>query len=383
VPARQRVTLDVGSSPGLEATETSAKVHDIGILAVERTMRWDASGYGASTERASPALSTSWHFAEGSQGFFSTFLLLVNPQTTTNAVTVRFLRESGGPVTRTYAMAPGSRLTIDAGAIPELVNQSFGMEVTFNQPAAAERSMYFGSSPLWTGGHASAGAPALSTTWLLAEGATGSFFETFVLAANPSNQPADVTFTFLPSTGVPVTRTKQIPPNGRLTVNIEQEDPALANAPVGTRVTSSVPIVVERSQYWPYTPDRWYEAHNSVGQTAAATVWTLAEGRSGGPEGFHTYILLANPDPTLEAFASIAFLRDDGDDVVFRGARIPPAGRVTISVDPSQIPQLTNARFGAHITSSVPIVVERSMYSNANGQFWAAGTNAPATRWPF
>jgi len=384
VPARQRATLDVGSVPGLEATAAAAVARvAAGNLAVERTMRWDASGYGASSERASSGLSTTWHFAEGAQGFFSTFLLLVNPQTSSNVATVRFLRDTLGPITRTYTLAPRSRLTIDAGGIAEIVNHSFGMEVTFAQPALAERSMYFGSSPLWSGGHASAGATALSTSWLLAEGATGSFFETFVLVANPSDQPADVTFTFLPTTGAPVTRIKQIPPNGRLTVDIEQEDPALANAAVGTRVTSNVPIVVERSQYWPYTADGWYEAHNSVGQTVAVREWTLSEGRTGGPEGYQTYILLANPDPDRGTSVSLTFLRDDGDDVVLRSAYVPPASRVTVSVDPSQIPELSNARFSTHVTSSIPIVVERSMYSNANGQFWAAGTNAPGTPRPF
>ena len=383
VPAQQRVTLDVGSIPGLEATATAAIVKAVGNIAAERTMRWGANGYGASTERASPALSTSWHFAEGSQGFFATFLLLVNPQDTPNVATVRFLGESGGAVTRTYTLAPRSRLTIDAGGVPALANTSFGMEVTFTQPAVAERSMYFGQTPLWSAGHASAGAPALATDWFLAEGATGSFFETFVLAANPSNQPADVTFTFLPTSGVPITRTKQIPPNGRLTVNIEQEDPALAHGAVGTRVTSSVPIVVERSQYWPYAPDQWYEAHNSVGQTAAAKTWTLAEGRAGGPEGYQTYILLANPDPSSIANVYLLFLRDDGDDVVYRSVEVPPASRVTVAVDASQVPELTNARFGTFVSSTLPIVVERAMYSNANGQFWAAGTSAPGTPRPF
>jgi hypothetical protein len=383
VPAYRSATLDVASVPEMEATAAATVVRGVGTIGVERTMRWDASGYGASTERAAPAFSPTWHFAEGSQGFFSTFLLLVNPQTTNNLATVQFLRESGGPVIRTYTLAPRARLTIDAGAIPELVNQSFGIDVAFAQPAMAERSMYFGQTPLWTGGHASAGAAALSTDWFLAEGATGSFFKTFVLAANPSNQPADVTFTFLPSSGAPVVRTKQIPANGRLTVNIEQEDPALANAAVGTRVSSSVPIVVERSQYWPGSPDRWYEAHNSVGQTAASQRWLLAEGRSGGPDGYQTYILLANPDPVQEAHVGLTFLRDDGPDVVGRSVSVPPASRVTVSVDPSQIPELTNARFGTSITSTVPIVVERSMYWNANGQFWAAGTNAAAARPPF
>ena len=41
-------------------------------------------------------------------------------------------------------------------------------------------------------------------------------------------------------------------------------------------------------------------------------------------------------------------------------------------------------RFGALVeslgTTPVPIVVERAMYRNANGQPWAAGTNAPGTK---
>ena len=65
--------------------------------------------------------------------------------------------------------------------------------------------MYFGQSPLWNAGHESAGATAPSTSWFLAEGATGPFFETFVLIANPNDAPTDVTITFLPDTGVPVT----------------------------------------------------------------------------------------------------------------------------------------------------------------------------------
>ncbi len=66
---------------------------------------------------------------------------------------VRFLLESGPVVTKTLTIAPRSRATIDAGSIPALVHQSFGMEVTFAQPGVAERAMCFGTSPLWTGSH--------------------------------------------------------------------------------------------------------------------------------------------------------------------------------------------------------------------------------------
>jgi hypothetical protein len=202
-----------------------------------------------------------------------------------------------------------------------------------------------------------------------------------VLAANPSSTPADVTFTFLTSTGAPITKTHQVPANGRLTINIEVEDPALANVAVATHVTSSVPIIVERSQYWPFTPDQWYEAHNSFGQTATGTHWGFAEGRVGGPEGYQTYILLANPDPQRPANVGIRFLPDHGDPVL-KGFVVPPSSRFNVAVDLVQVPELVDTTFGAEISSMVPIMVERSMYSNANGQVWAAGTNATATRLP-
>ena len=53
-------------------------------------------------------------------------------------------------------MAAFSRLTVYAGAIPELVGRSFGIVVTFTQPGVAERAMYFGT-PTFNGGHESAG----------------------------------------------------------------------------------------------------------------------------------------------------------------------------------------------------------------------------------
>jgi hypothetical protein len=383
VPAQQRTTLAVDAIPGLEAAAMAAVVTaDDYPLVVERTMRWDANGYGASTEKAASALSRTWYFAEGSQGFFSTFLLLVNPQTTSNAVSVRFLRESGGPVTKSYTMAPRQRLTIDAGAVPDLVGRSFGIEVTFTDPGMAERSMYFGLGAPWDAGHESAGAPAPATQWYLAEGATGPWFETFILVANPSSTPADVTLTFLPEGAAPITKTRQVPANGRLTVNIEAEDAALANlSAIGTRVTSSVPIVVERSQYWPFSPAQWYEAHNSFGQTETGTHWGLAEGRVGGDAGYKTYLMLTNHDTGTAAQVAVKFLREGGTPVV-KSFAIAPASRLTIDVGGAQVPEVVAGAFGTEIVSSLPISVERAVYSNANGQFWAAGTIAAATRLP-
>ncbi len=46
------------------------------------------------------------------------------------------------------------------------------------------------------------------------------------------------------------------------------------------------------------------------------------------------------------------------------------------------MPELANEQFSAVIETTLPIAVERAMYSNALGAIWAAGTNATATRLP-
>jgi hypothetical protein len=382
LPATSRTTINVETIPGLEGAEVSTIVTAPAAtpIVVERTMRWDATGYGAHTDKASPSTSTKWYFAEGSQGFFFTYLLLANPHDAANQVTVKYLRENATTVTRQYNLASLQRFTVDLGADSELVNQSFGMEVTFTLPGIAERAMYFGLSPLWIGGHESVGVTLPSRNWFLAEGATGSFFETFVLFANPTATAASVAVRYLPDTGAPIDKTYPVPAGQRLTVNVELEDPTLANAAVATQVTSTVPIIVERAQYWPDPAPSWYEAHNSFGVTSTGTRWGLAEGRVGLNTGYQTYILLANPNNTTVDVA-ITFLREDGTSLI-KNFVVQPSSRFNVAVGGVDVPEITNERFSAVVLSSHPIAVERAMYSDQGGVTWQAGTNATATRLP-
>jgi hypothetical protein len=383
LPAERRATLDVSTIAGLEGASFSTVVKTSSFpIVVERTMRWDDSGYGAHTEKASAGASQTWYFAEGAQGFMHTYLLLVNPQGTANEATVRFLREQDTPVTKTFPMGPRERLTVDVGSYPDLVGRSFGIEVTFTQPGMAERAMYFGSAPFWSGGHESAGATSAEKEWFLAEGATGPFFKTFVLVANPGSAPADLTMRYLTETGAPVVRTRRLEANSRLTVNIENEDPGLLNVPVATQITSTAPVVVERAQYWPGPPENWYEGHGALGVTDRFQLhWGLAEGRVGGPEDWQTYILVANTYEYYWANVIMRFYRQDGAPVV-KQFTVPPNSRFTVAVGSALVPEITAGSFGVDITSSTPIVVERAMYGNANGVIWAAGTSATATKLP-
>jgi len=269
-----------------------------------------------------------------------------------------------------------------AGSVPELLNQAFGTVVTFKFAGAAERAMYFGDTPLFNGGHESAGVSRPSPSWFLAEGATGSFFTTFILLANPNVTPANVTMTYLREGGGTVTRTKTIPANARLTINLAGEDPSLAAASAATQVTSDVPIVVERAQYWPFDPSQWQEAHGAFGVTETARHWALAEGRVGGPFGYQSFVLLANPGAT-PANVTLTFLRDQGKAPVVKTVQVLAGARLTVTTGPgSFVPELVDESFGVSIVSDRPIVAERAMYSNANGIVWAAGSNATATEVP-
>ena len=123
------------------------------------------------------------------------------------------------------------------------------------------------------------------------------------------------------------------------------------------------------------------EAHNSFGATRTATRWGLAEGRLGGPRGFETYILIANTT-TLPADVKVTFLRPDADPIE-RSYSVAPSSRFNLPVG-VRVPELMDAQFGAIVesTNGVPIVVERSMFWNALGIFWAGGTNVAAVPLP-
>ncbi len=286
-------------------------------------------------------------------------------------------------------MPPATRLNILVDGIPGLdATDVSGVIASINGvPIIVERAMYFSrDGQPFRAGHASAGVTAPALTWRLAEGATGSYFDLFVLIANPSATPAEVRTTYLRPSGSPIVRTRTMAPNSRLTIYVENEDELLADTPVSTVVesTNGVPIVVERAMWWPSPGDAWHEAHNSFGATQAVTTWGFADGEVGPPPvNTQTYFLIANdtPDPAQVA----VMLLFDNEPPVTRDFTVPGRSRFNVPVA-QEFPEAAGRGFGAHIVSmgtpGVPIVVERAMYSDANGVIWAAGTNVLGTPWP-
>lgn len=391
VPARSRRTLTAADVASVASAEFSIVVESQAPLVVDRTMWWDAVRYGAHAETSVAAPATRWYMAEGATtSGFNLFYLLQNPGDAIAQVRVRYLLATGSPIDKRYQLAPHSRTNIwvnreirpDGTGTLDGLEVSAVVDVEAGPAIVVERAMYRDlPGQAFGAGHESAGVTTPSTTWFLAEGATGPYFDLFVLIANPTADPADVTASYLLPDGSTIERSYAVPPASRFTIWVDREDARLADTAVSTTVrsTNDVPIVVERAMWWPGDSATWFEAHHAAGSAATAARWALAEGEVGGTPGIETYVLIANTS-TSAVDARVTLLIEGGPAVV-RTFRVLPRSRFNVDVR-AAFPEASGRRFATLVESvdgTAGLVVERAMYWDAAGQHWAAGTAALGT----
>lgn len=399
VPPLATRTIDANMIPGLGSRAFSSVITSDEPLAVDRTVTWhDDQGrtYGSHAETSLPGPAPRWYLAEGAtHSGFDLFYLLQNPSTDPVDVRVRYLRPTSAPLEKTYRVPGRTRMNIwvdqekfEPAAQPLLAasDVSAVIDTLDGRGIIVERAMYYSrDATIFQAGHESAGVTDLATRWYLAEGATGPFFDLFLLLANPSDQAAEVTVTYLLPDGSRVPRSHQVGPWQRVTIWVDGEAPELASTAVSTVVesTNGVPIVVERSMWWPGDSRTWTEAHNSPGATVTGVAWAVGDGEvASGPVARSTYYLVANPSDT-PAEVKVTLLFEDGAPALTTMLTVLPNSRTSIDVA-STFAGAHGKRFGALIESvgatPAPIVVERAMYADAAGEMWAAGSNLLATR---
>jgi hypothetical protein len=402
-----RLTLDVGADvPGMADVEFATTVESDQPLAVERTMTWDRTlTYGAHAERSAAGPSPVWYLAEGAtHSGFDLFYLLQNPNAAPIDVKVRYLLPGGqAPIETTYTVPANARKNIwvdneelpaGSGAYPFVATDvSAVLTSVGGEGFIVERAMYLSNQGrLFNAGHESAGVTAPARTWFLAEGATGDFFDLFVLVANPNASSTQVKATYLLEDGTTYEKTYEVAGNSRFNIWVDMEEvPAgsgqfpLAQAAVSTTVESldpAVPIIVERAMWWPGSAAGWYEAHNSPGSTAVGTRWVLADGEASAD--VDTYVLVAN----TSAFAGqvrVTLLYEDGTTSAPLLVDLAPRSRKNV-VPEFEIAGAANRKWAVVVESvdtggGLPqVVVERAMYWNAGRVMFAAGSNLLGTR---
>lgn len=394
-----RRTIEPGTTAGLENTALSTVIESTQPIIADRTMRWDARGYGSHTETSIAEPLTQWYLAEGATTGFDLFYLIQNPNPHAATVEVTYLLPAPqAPLVKSYTVTGNSRFNIwvnveqfDTPGGPQalLASAELSASIRSDRPVIVERAMYLTrGGRQFDAGHESSASPALSTTWFLAEGATGPYFDLFALIANPNDTAAQVEVTYLlPDSSF--TKAYTVPANSRFNIWADVDDPRLADTAVSMAFTSTngVPILVERAMWWPGDFGTWFEGHNSRGTIETGEKWGLADGEVGGPLGLETYVLVANTSP-FAANVQVTVVFEDGTTEAQTHA-VPASSRFNIPVGVF-FPDTDGKRFGV-IVESLPasggtaqIVVERASYNDAviDGQtiVWAAGANAFGTK---
>ena len=274
----RRLTVAVdGVDPVLAATDVAIDVtstNGVGVV-VERSVYLSSATttYEAGTGSSAGEVGTQWYFGEGvASATFDTFLLFYNPNAVAAEVQVRYMRRFGAPVTATYTIAAGNRLSIWTDLVPGLDQQEFGMVVTSmnDVPVAVERAVWGGGAP-FIDGHASQGLSTPSLRWGLnggeADNAAGA--DTYILIVNPTIDNASARITLVFEDGTSSTPlTVPVPAQRRANVSVANQIPQSNGRRFSILVESiggePVPLVVERSTYT--SPGSlWRAGSNEVG----------------------------------------------------------------------------------------------------------------------
>src|SRR5262249_25595615 len=145
VPAHSHRTVNPELNPAMAQASFGTIIEsDVQVIA-ERTMKWDSTHYGSSSETSQAAPSTRWYLRDGATpGNFNLFYLIQNPNDTDTTVEITYLRPAPEtPIIKSYAVAALSRLTIWVDAEgPEFVADEFSAIFNSTLPVVVERSMY-------------------------------------------------------------------------------------------------------------------------------------------------------------------------------------------------------------------------------------------------
>lgn len=209
------------------------------------------------------APSTEACFAEGTtRDGFEEWLCIQNPNADAIDVQARYLLGSGqgSPVNKTYHVASMQRLTVSVNRAVG-ANKDVSVRLTSSDPFIAERPMYFMYHGAWDGGHDVIGSLP-SNNVLFAEGYTGTNFEEWLCVQNATANTANLTITYFPEGASPITKTHQVSPNSRYTINVNED--AGAGLSISARVDSDQAVLVERPMYFNFQ-GQWTGGHDVAG----------------------------------------------------------------------------------------------------------------------
>jgi lipoprotein-anchoring transpeptidase ErfK/SrfK/diaminopimelate epimerase len=354
VGAKSRITLNVDDFQGMSDTNVSVRIRSQQPVVAERAMYFDYNGKtGGHVSLGVTEPSPNWYFAEGyTGGGFDEYILVLNPNAQDAVVTFDFMKPDGSVYSEDFPVGANSRATVNVDAVPGMDNTNVSVKLTSGIPVVAERAMYFGYNGI-DGGTVSTGASQPSLEWYFAEGYTGGGFNEYILVLNPNHADAQVTFDFMKPDGSVYTQVFPAAANGRTTVYVDAA-PGMDSTDVSVKLTSSIPVVAERSMYFGYP--ECPGGHVQAGTIDPGIIRYFAEGYTS--RFFDTYLLVMNPGDG-ELPVVVTFCRPDGT-YVKQPMMVGAHSRASLKVN--LVPNLSSSEFSIRVDTGGPAVIERAMY---------------------
>ncbi|MBU1943507.1 MAG: hypothetical protein KKE36_07540, partial [Actinobacteria bacterium] len=304
---------------------------------------------------------TTWYLAEGTTDWgFSTSITVTNPNNRVVDLDITYMPCDAEAGNEEIQVPPLSQTTLTNDHLLTVVGKndfSTRIECAGGYPMAVDRTMtWIGPGALSPEGHSSIGVTEPSTTWYMPEGTSDWGFETWLLIQNPNDGPANCTITYMVEGGTPVVKTEAVPASSRRSYSMF-DHAGIVDASI--QVASDKPVICERSVY----RHNRREGHESIGTTAPAPAYYLAEGTTDW--GFTTYVLIQNPNPG-PVDVNVTYLTGEGEKAHPRNpVHIEASSRKTIRVNDF----LPGSDFSTKVesTGNAPIIAERAMY-------WGEGT---------
>ena len=319
---------------------------------VENTDGKSAELAGAFT--VSEVTTPTWFLAEGSTDWgYSCYISIENPNPTAVTASIGYMTDSGLVDAGEVNLPAGSQATVNPRDTLGAKDFSTYVECKEGKSIAVDRTM------TWTGpgapspdGHCSVGVTSADTTWYLAEGSSAWGFECWLLLQNPNQTEATCQVTYMIEGDAPQTFEKKVPANSRKSYNMADD---IGAKDASIKVTSDLPVIPERAMY----RNNRREGHDSIGTTAPASNFYLAEGTTDW--GFTTYVLVQNPQDTATD-VTVTYMTNSGP-VPQTPFNMPANSRKTIRVNDV----LPGTDLSTQVHGSQGIIAERAMY-------WGEGT---------
>jgi Family of unknown function (DUF5719) len=369
VKASSRSTVDINMLAGYGKEVSMRIVSTSSGVVAERPMYFNYQGKwsGGSDVVGARAPGRQWYFAEGTTlPGFDEYVTVQNPGSTAANLTFRYMVEGKGESVFHERVGATSRATFKP--INHVgVGFNISLSVESDADVVVERPMYFNYSGLashaWNGGHDVVGATAPLREASLAEGTTRSGFEEWLCLQNPGGSAIDVDATYLLGAGQGnnFTVTYSVPAKQRLTVSVNKE--VGPGKDVSISLKSASDFIAERPMYFMYH-GAWDGGHDVLAGLPAGD-FQFAEGYIG--KGFEEWLCVENPASSSVNVIVYYYLTTGETKSV--GHTIPANSRYTINVNDDLGGNLAHS---TRVASNGPVLVERPMYFNFNGQ-WSGG----------